>query len=685
MIRGCLLIAATVLGAVAGNAAADVTPDDVTRMIGDLPPHPYLYFTNETKTDILARIERDPECAGIFARQLAEGRRLLHTPIVNDPPKQDPRAGFTRSDDRLAYLRANRGNALDLAFLYQMTGDTAFADKAFAFADLVCDLPSWVDRRHQFPIIYSRVWPWNVDDDQAAFAVDLETTETARILAAVYDWLHPALTKRQRDRIRGAILEKAILPVRGAWEYQWWASAYRCNWCACCSAGLGAAALAILDTDPGLVDVMAEAITRINRQFDEIGVDGGWQEGCGYYRKSIHAVNFFMDPLKRLTGGKTDLYTHERIRGNPITFLLYNMVTPGRLLPIADSAYNRAGSSHIWNKLANETGSPEVAWFRNYMWGDGRDIFDIIWPRPSGGTPPETTSIHFRTIDWAVMRSSFTDPEDVVVACKAGMNDDPHHGHLDVGHVIVYWRNQEYICDIGSPEYDEFYFDEARWDYPQASSAGHNVIHVDGEQQIPAKHRNEPWLEGIGGNILEFRDGEMTDYTLIDGAGAYPGEKLLGWRRHVILDAPDVTVVLDEVKSAPGAEIEARFHSWADIGIRNGHILLTGDEGMMALVPASTGGTVIRTGKHASLPVTVDARFEFIPWFAAVTSAPGPETIMAAVIAPVAGDGDAARLARSLELERSSSGETVIRFSAGGRSFSHRFVPADGGLVLESQ
>ena len=56
------------------------------------------------------------------------------------------------------------------------------------------------------------------------------------------------------------------------------------------------------------------------------------------------------------------------------------------------------------------------------------------------------------------MRSDFTDPDKAVVTCKAGYNDDPHHGHLDCGQVTVYWREQEYICDVKSAAYDDSVF-----------------------------------------------------------------------------------------------------------------------------------------------------------------------------------------------------------------------------------
>ena len=63
-------------------------------------------------------------------------------------------------------------------------------------------------------------------------------------------------------------------------------------------------------------------------------------------------------------------------------------------------------------------------------------------------TTPSQPSIHFKTIDWWVMRTDFS-TDKVVVAGKAGKNDDPHHGHLDIGHFVVYWNKECYIRDLG--------------------------------------------------------------------------------------------------------------------------------------------------------------------------------------------------------------------------------------------
>ena len=69
--------------------------------------------------------------------------------------------------------------------------------------------------------------PWNVSDDQVMFNYEIVTSDTAAMLACAYDWLYPALSKSQRDWIRGGLMSKAVSQVRGNWDFHWWATAYR--------------------------------------------------------------------------------------------------------------------------------------------------------------------------------------------------------------------------------------------------------------------------------------------------------------------------------------------------------------------------------------------------------------------------------------------------------------------------
>ena len=95
-------------------------------------------------------------------------------------------------------------------------------------------MPVWILQAHEFRIIYSRVMPWNVPDNQVNFNFDIRTAGLGEQIACVYDWTYEALNKKQRDRIRGTLLEKVITPVRGDYEFHWWTSSYRCNWTGVC-------------------------------------------------------------------------------------------------------------------------------------------------------------------------------------------------------------------------------------------------------------------------------------------------------------------------------------------------------------------------------------------------------------------------------------------------------------------
>ena len=185
----------------------------------------------------------------------------LFMPVDRNIPIQgkNTRAGWSEHDrdyKYASYFSTHLDKTFYLAFLYQMTGEQKYADKAFEFADAFCDLTTWVQRAHEFPIIYSRIMPWNVPDDQVNFNVDISACDAARRMAAVYDWLYPALNEAQRDRIRGALLEKVVTRVRGDYEFHWWATAYRCNWCGVCNSGVGLTGLALLTERPQLRDIV---------------------------------------------------------------------------------------------------------------------------------------------------------------------------------------------------------------------------------------------------------------------------------------------------------------------------------------------------------------------------------------------------------------------------------------------
>jgi hypothetical protein len=682
---------------------AQVTKEEISKVIKiDKLQHPYLFFTNESKHQIMDRIKSDRESQRIWESLLAKGHRYLYVPIKNPAPAQPIHPRFEAEDPSIAYGNELIDGTLTMAFLYQMTGNVSYAKKSIEFATAIVNLPDWVDNAHKFDVIYSRVWPYNVPDDQVNFSYDIFAAGKAHTLAIAYDWLYPILTLEQRDKIRNGLLEKAVTRVRGNYEFYWWASAYRCNWSAICNTGIGLSALAMLKESPQLLDVVATTYNNIGLTFDNIDQDGGWQEGRGYYSYMMRESVLFIDALKNLTNGKFNLFNHNKVKDHPIDFFLYGLTAN-----FGDSEGYPAGPTFLVNKLVQETGNTTGAWYREKFLREGTELYDLIWPRSSvKAIEPEQKSKVFKGINWAIMRSSFTDPSSFTVVCKAGYNDDPHHGHLDCGQFALNWYGVPFIRDLGRMEYDELYFSEDRFDYPYASSLGHNVIHVNDEQQIIAKKKNQPWKQGIGGEILDFRTSTKRDYVLMDPTHAYPNKELKKWRRGIVLEKPVVTVVFDEIGSELGAKISARFfpntqsspsfsrnnnrtgRMFQDAGfdykVFNNYVLLSSQNHNLALIPLVLDGDFnIVEDRLSYMPVMENARPNEIPYFETVTKAKSSSSIIVTLIVPVKDQSDAVNVVKSAKVNQLNPKEIEVSVNSTAGSFNWHFEKNDDGYMLK--
>lgn len=383
-------------------------------------------------------------------------------------------------------------------------------------------------------------------------------------------------------------------------------------------------------------------------------------------------------PLNNISDKKFNLFENEKFRSNPVAFPLHLYVPPNKAVDFGDANSRKIGGTDFFNLIASETKNADAAWYRQEVLDAGKSYLDLIFPRPDVAPKlPETTSKHFSSIDWWVMRSDFTRTDNFVLAGKAGKNDDPHHGHLDIGHFSLYWQGEDFLKDSGKPYYDEEYFDEFRWQYPQASSGGHNTILVNGEEQIPGKLKDQPFNYDIGGKVLKFSTSAERDYVLMDPTNAYPQKELKTWRRHIVLEKPNLTFVVDEVVSVnKNASIEVRFHSGVNTEHREKYTLLKGEEGILAVIPISENEVKIVPGKHAYQPIHGQKRFEWLPYFDIEgVSTKGSEVIVTLII-PVLDSSEAENIIASIKLERLNDER---KYSINYREESYSFEFSDKG------
>ena len=544
-----------------------------------------------------------------------------------------------------------------------MTGDEKYARKSYEFAEALCVLDSWVDNWDKFEWLYWMGKPygakWNEEqENEIVYSYDLGAARNSRHLAAAYDWIYETLNDYQRKRIRNALLENAVLRLRGNYDYQWWAHAWRTNWLPVCFSGVGLAALAMYSEDPQLLDVVEETRVRINKYFEEsIGQDGGNQEGVGYWQGGVENAVLYAAALKQVTGGKADMFQHPRLK-TTMQFPMYTFVPPRGSVPFEDSQERLYGGYALYNKLAQELNSSEAKWLAQFFQafdatsrpGDS-DVYSIIWQEaeiePSLPGSSEPMSMHFRTIDWVVMRSSWEDQDHPLLAAKGGGHDDPHHGHLDAGQFAIAYRGEWYVKELGYLEPTGLgYWDYRRRfrEYPHSNSLGHNVVYVNGEQQ--------QYGPQYSGKVTDFTTSEAQDYALIDVTKAYPGKELKGWRRHIIFKKPHFFVLLDEVESAAGAEIAVRVHPGVAYHSKRGYVLFEGEQGKMANLPLLPKTFNLREDSHPILPENRRAVFHRVPYYDLVTRAAGEKTYIANLFVPVEDEREAQEILGSSDTAR---------------------------------
>ena len=181
---------------------------------------------------------------------------------------------------------------------------------------------------------------------------------------------------------------------------------------------------------------------------------------------------------------------------------------------------------------------------------------------------------------------------------------------------------------------------------------------------------------------MECRLNRGREYALLDPTNAYEKEHLKSWRRHIVLEKPRLTVVVDEVVCDKGDEIETRFHSECETELRKDHVLLHGEKGMMALIPVVDGDFTFRPGKHSFLALRTDAEHQWIPYFGTVLTAKGKKTVVATIIAPVKDEADAGNLMASVKRTMDSKGSMTLSLVYEGEDLNFHFNNNRGQLLL---
>jgi hypothetical protein len=545
---------------------------------------------------------------------------------------------FDRTGERDGYQRPQaerRANLAALVLAECLEDRGRFLDPILDLAWAICEESSWVLPAHQ------RVLSWPIErqidwrrrgegldrqvlPDVERPVIDLGVAGTALQLAEcdalVGERLNPALGKR----IRHEIDRRCFTPFLTRHDFHWLHSTSVRgvnNWTAVCVCGIVGAATYLEADTFRLAELIARGTRALADYLATFDPDGGSTEGPGYWSYGFGHYTIVSHLIEHRTGGRVRLLDGDLLR-KVAQFPVRTLLSPGQYVNFSDCDRDvKLIPAHL-AYLSRRLDLPELGALAETQPTAPREdqltwsVRNLFWRTDSaaGSTSRPLVAARrdlFGGMHWLIARTDPTDPDALVLAAKGGHNGEMHNQN-DVGNLIVHWRGESLVADLGRGRYTGAYFGPERYELFVPSSLGHSVPVVNGQVQRAGPE--------YAAELLAHAATDEADSLSLELKGAYPAEAdLASLRRTLTLqrEAPAGVVVLEDVvrfASGPG-----RFES----------VLTSFDAAEV------TADTVVLRGERGALvvrydPAVVLARVEVIP---DVDLAEGPTQVSRVVFA----------------------------------------------------
>lgn len=527
---------------------ADVTPEAVRQAVEAAPAtHPRLLVGPGTFTELAARVEREPRARDLYRTLHAQAEGMLEL----DPVEHVVTGRRLLSESRKALRRI-----LTLALVHRLSEDPRFLDAA-----------------RQEMLAAARFPDWNPSHF-------LDTAEMSLALAIGYDWLFDALPPAEREEIRAALLEKGI----GAWEDQGTCFTATNNWGQVCTAGIGAAALALLEDDRELAArVVHAAVTSVPRSMHpSFFPDGTYPEGPGYWDYGTSFNVILIAELESVLGTDFGLSSEP---GFDRTAEYINHATgpSGLFFNYADGGPGR-GPLPALQWFATRFGRPDWLLLENRMLpayleseaamevaGAGARLLPLalVWMPEDAGTAENRMGLGWLgkgEIAVAMHRTSWEAADAVFVGVKAGFAAGPH-GQMDAGSFVLDADGERWAHDLGAESYNRIESlgmdlwnrsqESDRWRVFRNNNLSHNTLVIGGR------------THDVQGRAVVMAHSEDPDFphSVVDLTEVYRGQAERVLRGVGLVNGGEV-VVRDRLEGVTGGPVRWGMVTRAEVEMR---------------------------------------------------------------------------------------------------------------------
>jgi hypothetical protein len=445
-----------------------------------------------------------------------------------------------RQNAALTAARGAQGRILDLVIADAVDPNGAYRSRA---VEELMNLVGW------------STW---VDPCRSDLAVNLCTAEAAVAAVVGLDWLWDYLREDQRAAVVDALHRRVLEPyLKSVHDDVWWYSAVN-HWGAVINSACGLAGLTLGDEIPQASRALELAKKGLKHFFDDLGREGGWDEGIGYWGYAVRSVLLFSEGVSRVLDDQK--FFHQRGMDQTGLFPIY--FTPnGRPASFGDSAQAPLhGTLHLLGRYFDRS---EITWWLDtYCLHHDPSTMDwsqaglslLFRAEHNGAAEPKLEPVKvFQQVGWAAMADAWPRP-GFYVAVKTG-DLATSHAQRDMNSLQVQVDGEMLLTDAGNPpDEGSEYFSPARNHFYEVQAPAHNTITVAREDHRPDAQ----------GTILDSGASDASRWVICNGGEAL-GESSRFHRAVVLLmdkhGAGKTLVVLDEVQLSSPEKVHLFWHT----------------------------------------------------------------------------------------------------------------------------
>lgn len=526
----CALLFILTPGAMSRVAADEQYPTADNPLVNLAPEHPRLFATEQDFRHARERLATTTELNDRYQRLKQKADKYLDEPISTYEIPDGKRL--------LEVSRTVLKRVETLAYVYRMSGEEQYFDRAWAELEAAAKFPDW---------------------NPSHF---LDTAEMTAAFAIGYDWLYADLSEQQRTLLRDAIVTKGLEPARVEYQNDSWWTESNFNWNPVCNSGIALGAMAVADEEPELAgEILAAAINSLAHGLVGYAPDGGWDEGPVYWSYGTKYIVSFLAAAETALGSDFDLTETPGLSATGF-FPIYITSPIGKTFNYSDGGDHTIGDRELY-WLARTFDQPAFAAFRREQ--RGWSTFDLLWYDERGDTPgamglPRDRVFHSAEV--ATMRSTWDDPDAIFAGLKAGNNTQGHE-QLDIGTFILDALGERWAIELGADNYNlSGYFSDKRYNYYRIRAEGQNTLVMNpGREPDQSQTMDAP--------IFKFEPTSDEVFAIADLTPAYERHAQRVWRGVTLQEDRSQVLLQDEIEANEPAELWWFMHTQAAVEIES--------------------------------------------------------------------------------------------------------------------